>query len=43
MRVYTLDFGKGYLLDYVNETCVGVVLTCVGSVRFGLSLLSYVL
>ena len=31
MRVYTLDFGKGYLLDYVDEMCVGVVLTCVVS------------
>ena len=40
---YTLDFGKGYLLDCVDEMCVGVVLTCVGSVRLGLSLLSYVL
>ena len=39
---YTLNSGKGYQIC-ADEMCVGVVLTCVGSVRLGLSLPSCVL
>ena len=41
--IHTRFCVKGCLLDYVDKMCMGVVLTCVGSVRLGLSLLSYVL